>query len=473
MSYQPSNTLPISVPHRLKQPRWLVAIALIASLLVAVPLIRSQTSDADEGRSEEPATAPLPVETITVESSSGYTVARTYTGEVTAAQASELGFERSGQLTQMIVAEGVQVSAGEPLAQLDIRNLRTQRMQIEAEKARAIAQLSELETGARTEDIAAAAATVRDLEQQVALQSTRISRRERLYSQGAISREDFDEVSFTGGSLQARLDQARSQLAALQNGTRPEQLTAQDALVQQLDARLADLDVTISKSTLYAPFSGTVAEHKVDTGTVVGAGQSVVRLVENSIPEARVGVPADVVQTLSVGEATTVDINGEEYTATIVSILPEVEAQTRTQTVVLNLEARAAANTSPGQTVRLNLSERIQADGIWVPTEALTQGIRGLWSSYVVVPAVVPVAGAERAGKRVEKRVGQRVEKGAEQRVEQRDTEFVVEAQSVEVIYQEGDRAYVTGTLQPGDKLVASGTHRLVPGQAVSLAAEQ
>ena len=37
---------------------------------------------------------------------------------------------------------------------------------------------------------------------------------------------------------------------------------------------LADLDVTLAKSTLAAPFSGTVAEHTVDLGTVVGAGQS-------------------------------------------------------------------------------------------------------------------------------------------------------------------------------------------------------
>jgi len=447
MSYQLPNTLSVSMPQRLKQPRWLAGLALLGIFLIAVPLVKSQTSatadsaDAPAQRSD----APLPVETIAVSQSSSYTVSRTYTGEITAVQASELGFERSGQLTQIVAPEGARVQAGMPLAQLDIRNLQTQRMQIEAEKARAVAQLSELETGARVEDIASAEATVRDLEQQVALQRTRIARREMLYTEGAISREDFDEVSFTGGSLQARLDQARSQLAELNNGTRPEQLTAQDALVQQLDARLADLDVTISKSTLYAPFGGTVAEHKVDEGTVVGAGQSVVRLIENSIPEAKIGVPADVVQTLNVGEETTVEINSEQYTATISSILPEVDSQTRTQTVVLNLESRAAQQVSPGQTVRLNLSEQIATEGFWVPTEALTQGIRGLWNSYAVVPAEAADAESEQ-----ETAAG-----------------FVVRSQSVEVIHQEGDRAYVTGTLQSGDDIVASGTHRLVPGQSV------
>ena len=439
MRHSPPSLTHISIPHRLKQPRWIASFALISILLLAVPALRSRmiSSSSVSEDVELSSNAPLPVETIEVASSSGYTVTRMYTGEMAAAQISELGFERSGQLTQILVPEGARVSAGAALAKLDIRNLQTQRLQIEAEKARAIAQLTELETGARAEDIAAAAASVRDLEQQVALQNTRITRRERLYAEGAISRENLDEVSFTGGSLQARLDQARSQLTELQNGTRPEQLNAQDALIQQLDARLADIDVTLSKSTLYAPYSGTVAEHKVDEGTVVGAGQSVIRLVERSTPEARVGVPTDIAQTLNVGEETTVEVSGEQYTAIVSSILPEVDPQTRTQTIVLNLEPRAATATSPGQTVRLTLSERIASDGFWLPTEALTQGIRGLWSSYVVIP-------------------------------DEANEGFVVQTQAVEILHQAGDRVYVTGTIQPNDTVVVRGAHRLVPGQKVS-----
>ncbi|MEL6903414.1 MAG: efflux RND transporter periplasmic adaptor subunit, partial [Cyanobacteria bacterium J06606_4] len=225
----------------------------------------------------------------------------------------------------------------------------------------------------------------------------------------------------------------------LRNGTRPEQISAQQALVQQLDARLADLDVNIAKSTLNAPFGGTVSEHKVDIGTVVGAGQSVVRLVESDIPEARIGLPVSAVSQLTMGEEKTVTVDGEQYTATLTAILPEVDAQTRTQTVVLALESRAAARVSPGQTARLNLSDRIPTEGIWLPTEALTQGIRGLWMAYTVVP---------QGSSEVES--------------------YTVEPQTVEVIHQEGDRVLVTGTLQPGDRVVASGSHRLVPGQVVT-----
>ncbi len=447
MSASSSGLRLSSITQRLSKPssRWLVGLGFIGLLFIAIPTVKSRLAISPETEAID-AAADLPVETVTASPVSFYEVSRAYTGEIAALQASELGFERSGQLTSLLVLEGARVQAGTPLARLDVQNLQTQRLQIEAEKARAVAQLSELETGARAEDIAVARAAVQDFEQQIGLQRTQLARREILYAKGAISKESLDEFSFGEGSLQAKLDQARSQLLALENGTRLEQLNAQNATVQQLDARLADIDVTIAKSTLRAPFSGVVAEHKVDIGTVVGAGQSVVRLVESDTPEARIGLPADAVTQLNVGEERTVTVESEQYTARLTAILPEVEGSTRTQMAVFELEPRAADRVNPGQTVRLNLQNQIAADGIWLPAEALTQGSRGLWTCYVVVTEAAKVG--------------------------EREMAYVVQPQSVEVLHQEGDRVLVTGTLQPDDTVVANGSHRLVPGQRVRLARE-
>ena len=458
MSVSSSGLRLSSIAQRLKRPspRWLIGLGIIGLLFVVIPTVRNRSAASADTESID-AAADLPVETVAATPVDFYEVSRAYTGEIAALQASELGFERSGQLTSLLVLEGASVQAGDPLARLDVQNLQTQRLQIEAEKARAVAQLSELETGARAEDIAVARAAVQDFEQQIGLQRTQLTRREILYDKGAISRESLDEFSFGEGSLQAKLDQARGQLLALENGTRSEQINAQSATVQQLDARLADIDVTLEKSTLRAPFSGVVAEHKIDIGTVVGAGQSVVRLVESDTPEARIGLPADTVTRLSIGEERTVTVAGEPYTARLTAVLPEVDGATRTQTAVFELEPRAAVKVSPGQTVRLNLQNRIAADGIWLPTEALTQGSRGLWTCYVVVAEA-----ATEEGEREEKIQREREEKIA----------YVVRPQSVEVLHQEGDRVLVTGTLQPDDSVVASGSHRLVPGQRVRLAGE-
>ncbi|GAB4550679.1 MAG: efflux RND transporter periplasmic adaptor subunit [Pleurocapsa sp.] len=420
------------------QKKWSKYIYILLALggiglgfFIARPMLTS-SSDSPTVESQKRA---LPVETIEVQPVDSYQVSRTYTGEIAAIRSSNIGFSRSGEIETVLVEEGDRVTAGQPLARLDIRNLQTQRQQLVAEKARAEAQLAELETGARQEDINAAKAEVRDIEQQLKLQEKQRERREYLYNQGAISREELDEFAFGEGSLQARLSRAKSNLAELENGTRPEQIAAQEATVQQLTARIADIDVTIDKSTLKAPFNGIIATRELDEGTVANAGQSVIRLIENAAPEARIGIPNRIGSDLAIGSTQNLKLGSQTYQATVASILPEVNLNTRTQIVVFKLDPSAIPQINPGQTVRLELVNEIDTDGYWLPTDALTQGIRGLWNCYVVTQS----------------------EDGTQQ----------VQQQAVEIIHQKGDQALVRGTLQPGDKIVANGTHRLVPGQRV------
>lgn len=410
------------------------AIALL--LLVGLPIARTQLAGSNASIAEASEPAELAVETLRVQAVNSYDTTRTYTGEITALRSSDLGFERNGQLASVLVQEGDRVSAGTPLAQLDISNLQTQRRQLEADKAQALAVLAELEAGPRTEDIAAAEAVVRQIEQDLALQRTQRSRREYLYEQGAISLEELDEFTYGQGSLQAQLDQARSNLNELKNGTRQEQLLAQRAVVQQIDAAIADVDVNIQKSTLRSPFPGIISVRQVDEGTVVNAGQSVVRLVEDAAPEARIGMPATTTSQLQVGDTQTMRLGGDSFTATVTAVLPEVDPETRTQVVVFQLDSTATPSINPGQTVRAEIVETVDMEGIWVPTDALTQDVRGLWSAYVVMPT----EDADR---------------------------YEVQPQSVEILHQESDRALVRGTLQSGDRIVANGVHRLVPGQQV------
>lgn len=417
---------------------WLLGIGGAGILLlIARPVVISTQNNSTKTEAASKGRA-LPVETIEVQPVDSYQVSRTYTGEITAVRTSNLGFSRGGEIEQVLVREGDRITQGQPLARLDIRNLETQRQQLVAEKAGAQAQLAELQTGARVEDINAAQAAVQDLEQQLKLQEKQRERREFLYHQGAISREELDEYSYGEGALQARLNQSRSNLAELENGTRPEQIAAQQATVQQLTAQIADIDVNIDKSTLKAPFTGIVAQRDLDEGTVANAGQSVIRLMENAAPEARVGMPAKAVERLQIGSTQTLKLGSQTYKAKVASILPEVNMNTRTQIVVFNLDPSAITKINPGQTVRLELVENINTEGYWLPTDALSQGIRGLWTCYVVT--------------------------------ESEDAEnYRVKQNSVEIIHQQGDRALVRGTLKSGDKIVANGTHRLVPGQRVEV----
>lgn len=378
----------------------------------------------------------LPVTTIKIKPVKSYQTSQTYTGEVTALRTSEVGFERGGKLIAVLVDEGDRVNRGTPLAKLDTTNLEAQRQGLVARKAQAEAVLAELKNGAREEQIAAAQAKVRDLEQQLTLEKIKSSRREYLYQQGAIPKEQLDEITFNSRALSERLANARSNLKELQNGTRSEQLKAQQAVVNQLAAEIKDLDITIAKSVLKSPFDGVVSVRNLDEGTVIEAGRPVMRLLEDTRPEVKIGVPISVANKMQLGSKQQVTIGGEQYSATVSSILPEVDRATRTRSVVLKLSPTTLMQISPGQIARLAVDTRVPTDGYWLPVTALVKSDRGLWSCYAVV-------------------------------AEGNKTE--VDRRYVEILETQGDRVLVRGTLQPGDEIVTNGTHRLVPGQLVAI----
>ncbi len=384
---------------------------------------------------------PLTVSVVKLMPITSYQVTRYYTGEIVATRRTDLGFERAGKVIDVLFDRGQTVEKGAIIAKLDTQNLEAQLAQLEAQRLRALAQLQELQNGPRQEVIATARSQVSDLENRLRLENLRSQRRESLYGEGAISREQFEEVSLNRDALSDRLAAAQSQLAEVVNGTRQEQINAQAATVAQIEASIQDLEITIAKSDLTAPFRGVIGERNLDEGSVVQAGQAIVRLVESANPEVEIGVPAQVTASLSVGSNQTVEIGDRLYSAQVIAIKPETSIQSRSSTVVLKLQA-AKSNNQPtsfaqpksGEITRLKVVQTEQAQGFWLPTTALTRGENGLWSCFAIA------------------------RDGDNFRVARRD---------VEVLHTDGDRVLVRGTISAEEEVVGTGTQRLVNGQTV------
>lgn len=384
---------------------------------------------------------PLTVSVMKLTPITSYQVTRYYTGEVVATRRTDLGFERAGKVIDVFFDRGQVVEKGAIIARLDTQNLKAQLAQLEAQRLRALAQLEELRNGPRREVIATARSQVSDLENRLRLENLRSQRRESLYSEGAISKEQFEEVSLNRDALSDRLAAAQSQLAEVVNGTRQEQINAQVATVAQIAASIQDLEITIAKSNLTAPFRGVIGERNLDEGSVVQAGQAIVRLVESANPEVEIGVPSQVSSSLSVGSNQIVEISDRPYNAQVIAIKPETSPQSRSSTVILKLKA-AKSNNQPanlakpksGEIARLKIVQTEETQGFWLPTTALTRGERGLWSCFAIASD------------------------SDNYRVARRD---------VEVLHTDGDRVLVRGTISAEEEVVSAGTQRLVNGQTV------
>lgn len=382
----------------------------------------------------------LPVKVQKAQRVSSYQVIRTYTGEVVPHRTSELGFELGGKLIEVLVREGQFLRKGFPLARLDTALLEEQEKELQAQISLEKARLAERVAGPRSQTIAVARASVLELEAQEGLLKRKKNRRVQLYREKTIPGEELDEVATGLRTCQARLEQARYRLAQLMEGTRKEQIQAQKALIDQFHSRLRQIQLRREKSFLRAPYNGIVGGLRVEVGTVVAPGQSIVRLLEASALEVRVGIPVDLSSALKTGTPQVVTLGGKIHGAKLLHLLPELDSSTRTVTAVLELHLNGEDRVFVGQMALWQVPQTLSASAFKIPTSALVRGNRGLWSCLVALSIEASLA------------------RSGHYRVEKRD---------IEILHQQGEMVLVRGELQPGDSVIVQGIHRVVVGQRV------
>lgn len=337
--------------------------------------------------SPEPASQPTyhhRVDPLTVNRQDNYQVTRSFTGIVAAQQQAELGFELAGKLTRIPVDEGDRVKKSQVLAALDTALLAREQDELKAQ--------------------------LREAEAQLTLVQQNLERIDTLNKKGYASAQQQDELTSERQVLKASLERLSAALAA--NQTR------------------------LDKSLLRAPFDAVVSRRYVDVGAVVDAGTAVLRLLEDAPMEARIGLPIKLLGQVAVGETVNLQTARTTLLGTVLSIGSDVDNSTRTVPIRVRLPARTPV--VDGELIDLRLPEMVQKAGFWVPMTALTDGLRGLWNVYVLVPAD--------------------------------ETErYRLQARDVQIIHADLERVFVSGALSDGERIAKAGLQRLAPGQTVTL----
>lgn len=363
-----------------------------------------------------------------------------FTGKVRAKRQTMVGFQRAGMVVQLLVDDGDEVAERQLLANLDNRHLTAQMMSLTARLEQAKSLLKELQRGPREEKIAAGRSVVNDLQQQHNAQELRTRRSEKLVQSKAIAQQDYEQEVYRLRGLRAKLNSSQSQLDELLAGTRSEKVAAQEAAVRGIEAEIQSTRHDLEDCDLKAPFAGMIVSRKIDEGAVISQGTPVFDLIENQNLEVHVGLPDRMARNVSIGDRRSLTIGGNQMVGVVRSILSIVEDKTRTQKVILDLEkSLTAQNAVAGQVARVEFTERIDEAGFWIPATAITSARRGLWSCYVL------------SGDSDDPSTGKTVK------------------QSLEVIYRDGERVFVRGTMLDGQILVSDGVHRIVAGEQLTV----
>ncbi|MHB8838916.1 MAG: HlyD family secretion protein, partial [Gemmatimonadaceae bacterium] len=235
--------------------------------------------------------------------SDGSTLAASGTVEATEAA---LGFQAAGRIAEIRVNEGDRVKAGDTLAILDRTELDARQAQARAQAAAAEAALSELERGARSEELvqareadSAAAARLADAERDLA-------RAQQLYRGGAASQEVQDKARLAADVARSQRAQAAQQLQLVQTGPRTERIAAQRAMVASSQALLRQVNAQLTNAVVIAPFDGVVTVRQRQPGEIVAPGSPVVTvsnfgdrwvriyIAENRLGAVALGAPATI-----------------------------------------------------------------------------------------------------------------------------------------------------------------------------------
>lgn len=211
----------------------------------------------------------------------------------------------TGRLSQVLVAEGATVTAGQLLGRIDSPEVTAKQAQVNATVEAAQSQADKAMAGARQTEIDAAKAQWRRAASAADLAQVTYERVNRLADQGAVAGQKRDEARANMIAANEAARAARSQYDQARAGARPEDVRAASAQVAQARGAAAEVEAAHTETRLVAPAAGEVGRRLAQPGEIVGAGFPVLLLTEVQAPWVTVTLREDQMQGVRMGSAFT------------------------------------------------------------------------------------------------------------------------------------------------------------------------
>lgn len=244
--------------------------------------------------------------------------------------------------------------------------------------------------------------------------------------------------------LLAQLERLHQQeKLAILNEKRLKDLIDHEAVAQQdydevatnlkvLQAQITELQTTIDKTRIAAPFDGQIGMINTHVGAIVSVNTVLTDIQDNSVVKIEFSVPEKYTNVIHAGSQQTFTTPSDqtEYKTTVVAKAASLSTDTRTL-LVRGLTANPQGKLLPGQSARINLSLNTSANALSVSSQALIPSPRG----YVVF-----VAKNNKA-----------------------------EARPVQIGQRSTGQVEILQGLTPGDTVITSNLLRLSPGAPLTL----
>ncbi len=177
-----------------------------------------------------------------------------------------------GRIVSIAADEGDQVQVGQVLVTLEDQAQRAALQAAEAAVAQAEANLENLKTGGRVDEIAVIAAALHRAEADRALAEANFARTQHLAVQGQVSAAKADQDRAALAAAAAQVEQLQAQLNVAGLPARDAQRLAAEAGLNMARAEGESARIALADRILRAPVTGLLERRFYEPGEVAGAG---------------------------------------------------------------------------------------------------------------------------------------------------------------------------------------------------------
>lgn len=183
-----------------------------------------------------------------------------------------LAFRVPGRVKEVLKDEGDHVQPGEILARLDEAPFQLALEQAQAAAEVALAQLKNVEAGARREDITQARAVLQERKAALARAQDTYERATRLEATGAATTQSLTDARAAVEQGRASVDASQAAVQKLINGARSEETVIAHAQAAQAQTAVALAELNLSDTELQAKTPGVVVTRAIEVGAMVQPG---------------------------------------------------------------------------------------------------------------------------------------------------------------------------------------------------------
>lgn len=185
---------------------------------------------------------------------------------------------QSGELEQLLVNRGEMVRTNQSLFKLDSQPQSDAVAQAQAQLASSQSTLEDMKLGERPEEILELKAQIEATKSAIEYYQAQMSRYKDLAKLDYATKSDYDEALYQYQTSSANLKEQQAQLDLAYQGQRQNQIKAQEQVVEQNQANLAQAEWDLAQKNMNSVINGLVFDTYYWPGEWVSAGQPVLSI---------------------------------------------------------------------------------------------------------------------------------------------------------------------------------------------------